>query len=85
MQSIQNLSVPPVMNKKIVVGQDEWCLVQPLIFDENGKYQPEIEIVDTYWNGPFDIWLYMPEGQVLIDLLKSEGIPFSIPFVQNRG
>ena len=68
-----------VENKHVVIDQDDWRRIQPLIYDENGKYQPEVAVVETHWNGPFSIWLYMPEAQPLPDLLKSEEIPFSTP------
>lgn len=54
----------------IKINQHEWKKIKSLIFDDDGAYRPEIADFETSWNQPFSLWVYMPEGKPLLDLIE---------------
>ena len=44
--------------------------IENLIWDETGFYRSEVKMVQFGIQSPTEIWIYMPEGQKILDALS---------------
>lgn len=62
------------MLNPIVIAENDWAKVQDLFFNSNGKWVPEVAVVESNPGGNFRVYIFDDKVEIFMDLIQEAGV-----------